>query len=89
MRQAHLTLAQWRARLYLSQRELAEKAQLSQAAISHIENAKYLPHLSTRRKLAEALRISPAMIAWPTHRKGEGPRNKVVALGMNRGGSAN
>ena len=44
----------------LTQEELAEKAGITVAALSRIENNSAEPRPSTRRKLAEALKVDPA-----------------------------
>lgn len=42
----------------LSQKELAEKLNTKQSAISRVENAKTMPSLSFMKKLAEVLNVS-------------------------------
>ncbi len=54
-----IRLLQARQRRLLSQRELAERSGLAQTTISAIELGKQTPHLSTIRRLAEALRVDP------------------------------
>jgi len=44
----------------LTQVELAEKAGITQSTVVLIERNKSEPHMSTLRKLAEALRVDPA-----------------------------
>lgn len=53
-------LKAWREVKGLSQNSLAEKAGLTQAAISNIENGRQDPTLSTLGRLAESLEITPA-----------------------------
>jgi transcriptional regulator with XRE-family HTH domain len=46
----------------MTQEQLAEKAGLSAAAIVRLEQNKTEPHVSTIRKLADALEIEPAAL---------------------------
>jgi transcriptional regulator with XRE-family HTH domain len=60
-------LKEIRQRKLMSQRDLAEKAGLSQNAVVQIENNRTEPHYRTLRKLVEALDIDPSDLI-------EGPR---------------
>ena len=44
---------------FLTQGELAERSGLTVATISRLENGRRRPHLSTVRRLAEALGVRP------------------------------
>ena len=44
----------------LTQAQLAEKAGITQATVVRIERNQQEPHMSTLRKLAEALNVDPA-----------------------------
>jgi transcriptional regulator with XRE-family HTH domain len=48
-----------RIRRALTQQELAEKAGISKNALNRIELNKAEPHMSTLRKLAQALNVDP------------------------------
>ena len=48
-----------RIRRALTQQELAEKAGISKTALNRIELSKAEPHMSTLRKLANALDVDP------------------------------
>jgi len=48
-----------RIRRALTQRELAERAGLSTNALNRLELGKAEPHMSTLRKLAQALDVDP------------------------------
>jgi len=48
-----------RIRRALTQQELAEKAGISKNALNRIELSKAEPHMSTLRKLAQALNVDP------------------------------
>ena len=48
-----------RIRRALTQQELAEKAGISKTALNRIELNKAEPHMSTLRKLAQALTVDP------------------------------
>jgi len=54
----HVRLREWRQRRLLSQEELADKADVGTATIARIE-AGQGARLSTLRKLADALEITP------------------------------
>ncbi|MBA3473555.1 MAG: helix-turn-helix transcriptional regulator [Rubrobacter sp.] len=49
----------WRTLRTLTQVQLAEKAGISPAALVRIEGNQADPHVSTIRKLADALEVSP------------------------------
>ena len=48
-----------RERAFLTQAELAEKSGVSEGTINRIEAGKHEPRISTIRKLAKALNVSP------------------------------
>ena len=52
----------WRTLRTLTQVQLAEKAGISPAALVRIENDKADPHVSTIRKLSDALAVSPEQL---------------------------
>jgi transcriptional regulator with XRE-family HTH domain len=52
----------WRTLRTLTQVELAKKAGMSQAALVRIERNQADPHVSTIRKLADALEVSPEQL---------------------------
>ncbi len=52
----------WRTLRTLTQVQLAEKAGISPAALVRIENDQADPHVSTIRKLSEALNVSPEQL---------------------------
>ena len=60
-----LRLREWRERRLLTQRELAEKVGMSTGQINRIENGIHRPRLSTVRKLAEVLEVTPdELVVW-------------------------
>jgi transcriptional regulator with XRE-family HTH domain len=65
MREGETTvgLRELREQAVLSQRELAEKAGVSQTTVVKIETGKIRPHPATLRKLAAALDVAPASLA--------------------------
>jgi transcriptional regulator with XRE-family HTH domain len=52
----------WRTLRTLTQVQLAKKAGISQAALVRIERDQADPHVSTIRKLADALEVSPEQL---------------------------
>jgi DNA-binding XRE family transcriptional regulator len=58
------TLTEARRRAVLSMNELAKKAGVSASTVMDIERGSH-PQMKTIRKLAEALGVAPADIAWP------------------------
>ena len=52
-------LKEIRTRRFLTQEELAERAGVSPATIVRVERNQAEPHISTMRKLAEALDVDP------------------------------
>ena len=52
-------LKEIRTRRFLTQEELAERAGVSPATIVRIERNQAEPHISTMRKLAQALSVDP------------------------------
>jgi transcriptional regulator with XRE-family HTH domain len=52
----------WRTLRTLTQVELAKKAGMSQAALVRIEKNQADPHVSTIRKLSNALEVSPEQL---------------------------
>ncbi len=60
-----LRLREWRERRLLTQRELAAMVGMSTGQINRIENGIHRPRLTTIRKLAEALEVSPdELVRW-------------------------
>jgi transcriptional regulator with XRE-family HTH domain len=60
-----LRLKEWRERRLLTQRELAAKAGMSAGQVNRIERGVHRPRLSTIRRLAEALDVSPdELVVW-------------------------
>ena len=53
-------LKKLRIRNALTQAELAEKAELTTAAVARIERNESEPHMTSIRKLAQALGVKPA-----------------------------
>ena len=60
----------WRMVRTLTQVELAKRASITHAALVRIEKNKADPHVSTIRKLSEALEVDPRELIGPP---GEGP----------------
>lgn len=60
------TLAELRRERFLSQAELATKANVAKATIANIELGKRTPIGRTARALAEALGVGPGEVVWPT-----------------------
>ena len=58
-----LRLKEWRERRLLTQRELAAKVGMSAGQVNRIERGIHQPRLSTIRKLAEALGVTPDELA--------------------------
>lgn len=56
-------LRELRQQKLLSQKELAAKARVSNKTVADIESGRVRPHPSTLRKLAEALDVSPSLLA--------------------------
>ena len=54
-----IRLRELRKLAFLSQRELAEKAGLTQASIARLESGKHFARPSTSRRLATALGVDP------------------------------
>lgn len=57
-------LRQLRERRFLSQRDLAALAGVSQTTIVNIESGRNRPHPSTLRRLAAALEVGPEALVW-------------------------
>jgi DNA-binding XRE family transcriptional regulator len=53
----------WREHLGLTQTEVAERAGMTQAALSQIESGQHKPRKATKSKLAEALGITVEQLA--------------------------
>lgn len=53
-------LKEWRQRRLLTQRELAEAAELTAATVNRLERGVHTARISTVRRLATALKIDPA-----------------------------
>jgi transcriptional regulator with XRE-family HTH domain len=68
-------LTEWRLRRLMTQRDLAKAAGISEAAINRLEQGLNPPRVSTVRKLAEALNVSPdELIDLDIDREGETQR---------------
>ena len=52
----------WRIYLKITQEQLAERADISQAALSQMEKPGAKPHGATLKKIAKALKISPELL---------------------------
>ncbi|MGI2336896.1 MAG: helix-turn-helix domain-containing protein [Dehalogenimonas sp.] len=57
-------MKQLREAAYLSQKDLGDKADISQKTISQLELGKQKPNFKTIRKLAEALGVEPCEIEF-------------------------
>ena len=57
-------LRKLRENLFLTQVELAEKAQISEITLNRLENKKQKPSFKTIRKLAKALGVEPGNIEF-------------------------
>ena len=57
---------------FMTQSDLAAAANLTIATISRLENGKRRPHLSTVRRLAEALGVKPERLRPLMEQKGAG-----------------
>ena len=57
-------LRKLRENLFLTQVELAEKAQISEITLNRLENKKQKPSFKTIRKLAKALGVEPGDIEF-------------------------
>lgn len=67
-----LKLREVRERKFLSQQELADRAETTKANISRLERGEQQPRPSTIRKLAEALGVPPEeLIDWTARDDGE------------------
>lgn len=47
---------------FLTQEELAKRAEMTTSTINRLENGKQQPRFGTRRKIAKALNVGPAEI---------------------------
>lgn len=56
------TLKELRLKLFISQAELAEKAELATETVNRLEKGRRKPGYKTIRKLAKALGVEPAEI---------------------------
>lgn len=66
-------LRQVRERLFVTQQELAEKAGMTEATISRIENGLHEPRISTVRRLADALGVLPEeLVDWGNNASDKG-----------------
>lgn len=64
----------WRERRLLSQRELAALVGMSQGSIARIERGHHRPRLSTIRKLAQALDVTPdELVEWDAEGRQDEP----------------
>ncbi len=59
------TLREVRLQHAYSAKELAQRAGVQTATVTHIERWLSVPHMATMRKLAAALDCAPQAIAWP------------------------
>ena len=59
------TLKDIREGAFLSQKELAERAGLTEATVNRLEKSRHKPIFKTIRKLAEALGVAPGEIEFP------------------------
>lgn len=58
-------LREVRERMFVTQAELAERSGVTESNISRIESGLQVPRLSTVRRLASALDVSPAeLVDW-------------------------
>ena len=57
-------LRKLREELFLTQVELADKAQISEVTLNRLENRKQKPAFRTIRKLAKALGVEPGEIEF-------------------------
>lgn len=57
-------LRELREKLFLTQVELADKAQVSEITLNRLENGKQKPRFITIRKLAKALGVEPGEIEF-------------------------
>ena len=55
-------LKELREKQFLTQEELAKKAETTTGTINRLENGKQKPRFGTRRKIAKALNVEPAEI---------------------------
>ena len=58
-------LRELRERAFLTQAELAEKSGVSEGTINRIELGRHSPRISTIRRLAQALGVSPEELVSP------------------------
>ena len=66
---ADVGLRELRLRRVLTQRELAQRANVAPATVVNIELGRIRPHPSTLRKLADALGVEPEELAEHLERK--------------------
>jgi len=57
-------LRELRESQFLSQEELAKRAEISTSTVNHLENGKQKPRFVTIRKLAKALKVNPKDIEF-------------------------
>lgn len=75
-----LKLREVRERKFLSQQELADRAETTKANISRLERGEQQPRPSTIRKLAEALGVPPEeLIDWTARPTEEPEMGKAAA----------
>ncbi len=58
------TLKELRLKLFISQADLAEKAEIATETVNRLERGKRKPSFKTIRKLAKALGVEPAEIEF-------------------------
>ena len=69
-----LRLREWRERRLLTQAELAAKVGVTAGTVNRIERGVHRPRLSTIRKLAEALGVTPdELVQWDTGERQDEP----------------
>ncbi len=58
------TLKEFRLKLFISQADLADKAEIATETVNRLERGKREPSFKTIRKLAKALGVEPAEIEF-------------------------
>lgn len=70
------TLAEWRAERQMTQMQLAIKTELTLGTIQSVESARRGVTLHTAQRIAAALGVTIADIAWPTEEEIRAKRPK-------------
>ena len=65
-------LREVRERLFVTQKELAQRSGVTESSISRIESGVYKPRISTIRKLAAALGVEPRELVVEEEETGAG-----------------